>query len=167
MVYICQTCPTCQQTCEISCWILPLVSTLASWSLECAWGTTTMFSSKFFLIKNLPISTYFVLSCWTGLWAISQAIEEGLKLEIETNQLSVEKGCYERLVWRLIYLAHIRHDIAYVSSMVSQFLHNHGEKHMLVVMRIKIYLKELLETDFCLRKNDNYLKVECALMLIG
>ena len=68
-------------------------------------------------------------------------IEEGLKLCVETNQVPVDKGRYPRLVGRLMYIAHTRPDLAYALSIVSQFMHNPGEQHMNVVMRILRYLK--------------------------
>ena len=68
-------------------------------------------------------------------------VEEGLKLCVETNQVPVDKGRYQRLVGRLMYLAHTRPDLAYALSIVSQFMHNPGEQHMNVVMRILRYLK--------------------------
>ena len=67
-------------------------------------------------------------------------VEEGLKLCVETNQVPVDKGRYQRLVGRLMYLAHTRLDLAYALSIVSQFMHNLGEQHMNVVMRILRYL---------------------------
>ena len=39
-------------------------------------------------------------------------IEEGLKLFVETNQVPVDRGRYQRLVGRLMYLAHTRPDLA-------------------------------------------------------
>ena len=48
---------------------------------------------------------------------------------------------YQRLAGRLIYLSHTRPDIAYVISMISQFMHAPSEDHMTVVMRILSYLK--------------------------
>ncbi|RVW74217.1 Retrovirus-related Pol polyprotein from transposon RE1 [Vitis vinifera] len=41
---------------------------------------------------------------------------EGLKLCVEPNQVSTDKGRYQRLVWRLMYLAHTRLDLAYALS---------------------------------------------------
>ncbi|KAK3037693.1 hypothetical protein RJ639_030637 [Escallonia herrerae] len=73
------------------------------------------------------------------------AIEEGLKLFIEPNQVPVDKGRYQRLVGRLMYLAHTRPDLAYASSVVSQFMHNPGEQHLKAVMRILRTAKEILE----------------------
>ena len=40
------------------------------------------------------------------------------------------KGRYQRLVGKLIYLSHIRLDIAYVVGVVSQFMQNHKSIHM-------------------------------------
>ena len=68
-------------------------------------------------------------------------VEEGLKLCVETNQELVDKGRYQRLVGRLMYLAHTRLDLAFALSIVSQFMHNPGEQHMNAVMRILRYLK--------------------------
>ena len=44
-----------------------------------------------------------------------------------SNQVPVDKGRYERLVGRLMYLAHTRPHLAYALSIVSQFMHNPGE----------------------------------------
>ena len=57
-------------------------------------------------------------------------VEEGLKLCVETNQVPIDRGRYQRLVGRLKYLAHTRLDLAYALSIVSQFMHNPGEQHM-------------------------------------
>ncbi|RVX11618.1 Retrovirus-related Pol polyprotein from transposon RE1 [Vitis vinifera] len=72
---------------------------------------------------------------------IDTPIEEGLKLCVEPNHVSTDKGRYQRLVGRLMYLAHTRPDLAYALSVVSQSMHNPGEQHMNVVMRILRYLK--------------------------
>ena len=68
----------------------------------------------------------------TGMSAcqpVDTPIEEGLKLCVETNQVSVDKGRYQRLVEILMYLAHTRSDLAYALSIVSQFMHNPREQH--------------------------------------
>ncbi|KAM7472007.1 hypothetical protein LguiA_010190 [Lonicera macranthoides] len=87
-------------------------------------------------------------------------MEEGLKLEVETDQVPVDKGRYQRLVGRLMYLAHTRPDISYALSIVSQFLHNPGEKHMQAVMRIISYLKATPEKGIIFQKNEDFLKIE-------
>ena len=61
----------------------------------------------------------------TGMSACQPAntpVEEGLKLCIEANQIPVDRGRYQRLVGRLMYLAHTRPDLEYVLSIVSQFM---------------------------------------------
>lgn len=86
-------------------------------------------------------------------------MEEGLKLEIEADQVPANKGRYQRLVGRLMYLAHTRPDIAYALSVVSQFMHNPREKHMNAVMRILSYLKAAPGKGILFTKDDNYLKI--------
>lgn len=44
---------------------------------------------------------------------------------------SVDRGKYQRLVGRLMYLARIRLDFVYTLSIVSQFMHNPREQHMI------------------------------------
>ncbi|RVW55346.1 Retrovirus-related Pol polyprotein from transposon RE1 [Vitis vinifera] len=72
----------------------------------------------------------------SGCQPVNIPIEEGLKLCAEPNQVSTDKGRYQRLVGRLMYLAHTRPDLAYALSVVSQYMHNPGEQHMNAVMRI-------------------------------
>ena len=80
-------------------------------------------------------------------------VEEGLKLCVETNQVLVDKGRYQRLVGRLMYLAHTRQDLAYALSIVSQFMHNPKEQHMNAVMRILRYLKSAPGKGILFTKN--------------
>lgn len=92
----------------------------------------------------------------TGMSACQPAntpVEEGLKLCVETNQVPVDKGRYQRLVGRLMYLAHTRPDLAYALSIVSQFMHNPGEQHMNAVMRILRYLKSAPGKGILFTKN--------------
>ncbi|KAL6350099.1 hypothetical protein AAG906_004037 [Vitis piasezkii] len=49
----------------------------------------------------------------SGCQPVNTPIEEGLKLCVEPNQVSTDKGRYQRLVGRLMYLAHTRPDLAY------------------------------------------------------
>jgi hypothetical protein len=82
-------------------------------------------------------------------------IEGGSKLFVEPDQVPVDKGRYQRLVGRLMYLAHTRPDLAYALSVVSQFMHNPGEQHMNAVMRILRYLKSAPGKGILFKKNDN------------
>ncbi|RVW25999.1 Retrovirus-related Pol polyprotein from transposon RE1 [Vitis vinifera] len=71
-----------------------------------------------------------------GCQPVTTPIEEGLKLCVDPNQVSTDKGRYQKLVGRLMFLAHTRLDLAYALSVVSQYMHNPGEQHMNAVMRI-------------------------------
>ncbi|RVW88062.1 Retrovirus-related Pol polyprotein from transposon RE1 [Vitis vinifera] len=66
------------------------------------------------------------------------------RLEEYSDQAPTDKGRYQRLVGKLIYLSYTRPDIAYVVSVVSQFMHNPSEDHMDAVIRILRYLKSSL-----------------------
>ena len=58
-----------------------------------------------------------------------------------SDQVSTTKGRYQRLVGKLIYLSHTRPNIAYIVSVVSQFMHCPSEDHMGTVIQILYYLK--------------------------
>ena len=59
----------------------------------------------------------------------------------EKGDTPVDTGRYQRLVGKLIYLAHTRPDIAFSVSVVSQFMHAPYEEHLEAVHRILRYLK--------------------------
>nr|GEV82312.1 putative ribonuclease H-like domain-containing protein [Tanacetum cinerariifolium] len=63
------------------------------------------------------------------------------KLYMEEKAELADKGRYQRMVGKLIYLSHTRPDIAYVVVVVSQFMHQPQKNHMKAVMRILRYLK--------------------------
>ena len=68
-------------------------------------------------------------------------MDSTVKLEESDGSPPVDKGRYQRLVGKLIYLSHTRPDIGFSVSMVSQFMNNPTEKHMTTVTRILRYLK--------------------------
>ena len=53
----------------------------------------------------------------------------------------MDKGRYQRLVEKFIYLSHTRPDITFIVSCVSQFMHSPSESHMKAVYLILRYLK--------------------------
>ncbi|KAI3739249.1 hypothetical protein L2E82_29648 [Cichorium intybus] len=63
------------------------------------------------------------------------------KLHMEIKAKLADKERYQRLVGKLIYLAHTRPDIAYAVGVVSQFMHEPQAAHMEAVIRIIRYLK--------------------------
>ena len=69
-------------------------------------------------------------------------LNHNLRTIVESNV--IDRGQYQRLVGKLIYLSHTRPDIAFVVSVVSQFMHSLCEVHMEVVMKILRYLKRSL-----------------------
>ena len=81
------------------------------------------------------------------------------KLGEYSNQVPTDKGRYQRLVGKLIYLSYTRPDIAYAVNMVSQFMHCLSEDHMSVVIQILRYLKSSLGKGLMFSKND-HLRVE-------
>ncbi|XP_047336539.1 uncharacterized mitochondrial protein AtMg00810-like [Impatiens glandulifera] len=71
----------------------------------------------------------------------------------------VDTKKYQRLVGRLIYLVHTRHDIAYVVGVVSLYMHDPRETHMDAVHRILRYLEATLDNGL-LFKPHNHLDVQ-------
>ena len=67
----------------------------------------------------------------------------------------VDKGRYQRLVGKLIYLSHTRPDIAYSVSVVSQHMNNSTEDHLEAVNRILRYLKMTPGHGLLFRKCEN------------
>ena len=57
-------------------------------------------------------------------------------LEMKDGGKPVNKEQYQRLVGKLIYLAHTRPDITYAVGVVSQFMHNPLVEHMDAAMRV-------------------------------
>ena len=67
----------------------------------------------------------------------------------------MDKGWFQKLVGKLIYLSHTRPDIAYAVSIVSQFMHNPSEDHMDVIIRILRYLKSSPGKGLLFSKNGH------------
>ncbi|KAK0589003.1 hypothetical protein LWI29_008378 [Acer saccharum] len=63
------------------------------------------------------------------------------KLGLIEDSPPVDKGRYQRLVGKLIYLSHTRPDIAFSVSSISRFMNNPKEEHIGAVYRILRYLK--------------------------
>ena len=59
-----------------------------------------------------------------------------------------------------MYLAHIRPDLAYAFSVVSQYMHNPGEQHMNAIMRILRYLKNAHGKGILFVKNVDHQSIE-------
>ena len=93
----------------------------------------------------------------TGMLAckpVDTPMEMNHKLGQAEDQTPADKGRYQRLVGKLIYLSHTRPDIAYAVSVVSQFMHSPGEEHMEAVYRILRYLKSAPGRGLLFSKNE-------------
>ena len=80
-----------------------------------------------------------------GCKLVATPINANTKLRLSEDENSVvDRGKYQRLVGRLIYLSSTRPNIAFVVSLISQFMHCPSEEHMEAVFRILKYLKSNL-----------------------
>ena len=85
---------------------------------------------------------------------VSTPMDPNHKLREAKEEPMVDKRMYQRLVGRLIYLAHTRPDIAYSVSVISQFMHDPREPHLQDAYRVLHYLKGNPEKGILFKKND-------------
>jgi hypothetical protein len=67
----------------------------------------------------------------------------------------VDMGSYQRLIGKLIYLAHTRPDVSYAVSTLSQFMHSPNEAHMEAARGLLRYLKTTPGKGLYIKKSDN------------
>ncbi|RVW70143.1 Copia protein [Vitis vinifera] len=67
-------------------------------------------------VEAIPESMVWKEIGMSGCQPVTTPIEEGLKLCVNPNQVSTDKGRYQKLVGRLMFLAHTRLDLAYALS---------------------------------------------------
>ena len=79
-----------------------------------------------------------------------------MKLWVEPYQIPTDKGRCQRLMGRLMYLAHTRLDLAYALSVFSQDIQNPGEQHMNPITRILRYLKGALGKGIMFTKHGDH-----------
>ena len=77
----------------------------------------------------------------SGCKLVETPIAQSHKLNEGKGSTPMNKEINQHLVEKLIYLAHTRSNIAYVVSVVSQFMHDPREMHMEAVFRVPKYLK--------------------------
>ncbi|XP_016581885.1 secreted RxLR effector protein 161-like [Capsicum annuum] len=93
----------------------------------------------------------------TGMLArkpIETPVETNHRLANSSTKKIKDVGRYQRLVGKFIYLTHTRPDIAYVVSVVSQFMQNPTKDHMEAVYRILRYLKRAPGKGFLFSQNE-------------
>ena len=76
-----------------------------------------------------------------GCRPVEIQMDPNTKPKAQTEGTTVDRGMYQCLVGKLIYLTHTRPNISFVVSIVSQFQNNPMEEHLNVVYRILRYLK--------------------------
>ena len=82
-------------------------------------------------------------------------IELGNKAKMLEGE-PVNKGNYQHLVGKLIYLSHTRADIAFAVSLVSQYMHSPCHQgHLNAAYRILRYLKQTLGKGLFFAKIDD------------
>lgn len=77
------------------------------------------------------------------------------RLQIVNGADETDRGQYQHLVGKLIYLSHTRPDIAYAVSIVSQFMHQPQTKHLEAALRIVRYLKGTYNYGLLFKKTGN------------
>ncbi|KAL0458711.1 UNVERIFIED_CONTAM: Retrovirus-related Pol polyprotein from transposon RE1 [Sesamum latifolium] len=106
-----------------------------------------------------------------GCKAASTPIEPNHKMIGDKDDTTIEKGRYQRLVGKLIYLSHTRSDIAYVVNVVNQFMHDPKERHLQAVHSILHYLKATTGRGILFKKGkeltlEAYIDVDYASSII-
>ena len=79
----------------------------------------------------------------SGCRPVDIPIDPNQKLGDDKESNLVDTSRYQRLLGKLIYLSHTQPDIAFVVSMVSQFMHSPNKKHLDAVYRILMNLKSI------------------------
>ena len=82
-------------------------------------------------------------------------MDSNVKLGLDQEGPSVDKGRYQQLVGKLIYLTHTRPDIRFSISLVSKFMNNPTKEHLDVVYKILQYLKWAPREGLFFKKNSN------------
>lgn len=118
--------------------------------LKVTYSKKGIFISQQKYVTNLLAETGMI-----GCKPISNPMDPNHKLGEAKEELTVDKGTYQRLVVRLIHLAHTRPDIAYSIRVISQFMHNPTEPHLQAAYKVLHYSKGNLGKGVQLKKNSN------------
>lgn len=100
-------------------------------SIEVAHSKQGIFISQQKYILDLLTKTGML-----GSRTIDTPIKPNHKLGDVPKDATMDKGSYQRIVGRLIYLSHTQINIAYVVSVASQFMQNPKETHLKAVYMI-------------------------------
>ena len=84
---------------------------------------------------------------------IDTSILPNHKLTEASDDTPRDRGRYQRLVDKLIYLLHTQPNIAYVVSMISQFMHNPKDVHFQVAYKVLQYLNSIPRKGILVKKD--------------
>lgn len=105
-------------------------------------------------------------TCMLGCKPADMFMDPKMKLGSIECEKTVDEERYQKLVGKLIYLAHTRPNISFIISTVSQSMNQPLEIHMKAVYKILMYLKRTPGQELIFhKKNIGILK--SLLMLIG
>lgn len=118
-------------------------------------GIEVAYSEKgIFISQQKYVSDLLTDTGKSGCKPAPTPMDPNQKLRESKEELTVDKGMYQRLVGKLIYLAHTRPDIAYSVSVISQFMHDPRESHLQAAYRVLHYLKGNPGRGILFKKND-------------
>ncbi|RVW50362.1 Retrovirus-related Pol polyprotein from transposon RE1 [Vitis vinifera] len=117
--------------------------------IKVAYSTQGIFISQQKYVTDLLAKTRKI-----GRKLVSTPIDPNHKLGKTKEESVVDKIMYQRLVSRLIYLAHTRPDIAYSMSVINQFMHDPREPHLQAAYRVPHYLKGNPGKGILFKKNN-------------
>ena len=92
--------------------------------IEVAWSKQGIFISQQKYVVDLLRETGMMASK-----LVATLIEQNHRLSEAPKEKKVDQKIYQQIVGRLIYLAHTRPNIAYLVSVISQFMHDPREIH--------------------------------------
>ena len=117
--------------------------------IEVAYSTQGIFISQQKYVTDLLAETGKI-----GCKLVSSPMDPNHKFGEAKEEPVVDKRMYQRLVGRLIYLAHTRLDIAYSVSVISQFMHDPREPHLQAAYRMLHYSKGNPGKGILFKKNN-------------
>jgi Reverse transcriptase (RNA-dependent DNA polymerase) len=117
--------------------------------IEIARGAEGIVLSQRKYVLDLPTETG-MLGCRPAV----SPIDVKTKIGADAGE-QVDREMYQRLVGKLIYLCHTRHDISFVVNVVSRYIHDLRKGHMDAVYHILRYLKSAPGKGLIFRKNGH------------
>lgn len=85
---------------------------------------------------------------------VNNPLDPSIQLD-NSKDVVVDKIMHKRLLRRLIYLSHVKPDVAYAASTVSQFIHCLKEICLHATHRIVKYLKGTSKRGILFERNGN------------